>query len=240
MERHLQNNWWIKTNFLWHFKPPLNKAFPSYPWLAPGLLQWSVHERKVLPGSLYPQRGIDSALPLFSWVKWLCKWFIHKSMHKPLDYSRLLKHFRLFIMFLSAVATQRVHLISSGKETWKQNKVTFPCSLATSGVIECLHIVDTSDGELPQKAPYIQPPEGPVMALSSWTDCLLCSNLSKFQWTLAFTEPQNGMPNFESFYTMNSKSRTKNLFHFLWQIILYMAANEKLCLPFSKQNPEII
>ena len=133
-------------------------------------------------------------------------------------------------MFLSAVATQRVCLISSGVETWKQSKVTFPCSLAVSAVIECLHLVDTLDGELPQNAPHIQPPDGPVVAaLSSWTDCLLCSNLSEFQWTLAFTESQNGIPNFESFYTMNSKSRAKNLFHFLWQTVLYMAANEKLC-----------
>ena len=133
-------------------------------------------------------------------------------------------------MFLSAVATQRVCLISSGVETWKQSKVTFPCSLAVSAVIECLHLVDTLDGALPQNAPHIQPPDGPVVAaLSSWTDCLLCSNLSEFQWTLAFTESQNGIPNFESFYTMNSKSRAKNLFHFLWQTVLYMAANEKLC-----------
>lgn len=120
---HLQNNWWIKTNFLWHFKPLSNKAFPSSPWLAPGLFQWSVHQRKVLlVHYVLKQRGIDSCtITVFKELGGLCKWFIHKSVHKPLDYGRLLKHFRLFIMFLSAVATERVHLISSG-ETWKQTR----------------------------------------------------------------------------------------------------------------------
>ena len=99
------------------------------------------------------------------------------------------------------------------------------------------------DGELPQDAPHNQPPDGPVVALSSWTDCLLCSNLSEFQWTLAFTESQNGMPNFESFYTMNSKSGAKNLSHFFManhSVYIWLPVKSFVCLFKTKSRNHLV